>query len=227
MIDLHMHVLPCMDDGSSSIEESAKMLEMSAQQGVKVIAATPHFYADKETPESFLQRRNAAVQKMPQAEQYPQVLLGAEVAYFQGISHCDDLQQMCIGDSKLLLVEMPFYPWSSRMVDEVLALQRNFAITPVLAHVDRYYHKDVLLKFKDILLREEILFQANASSFLPLLTGNRMLSMLKRGEIHFLGSDSHSSTWRPPNMGEAGRRIEKRLSHAALDRLDDMARSFL
>lgn len=45
MIDLHTHILPNVDDGSSSLEESLALLRMLASQGVTLTAATPHFYA--------------------------------------------------------------------------------------------------------------------------------------------------------------------------------------
>ena len=56
MIDFHSHILPGMDDGSSSPEESLAMLEVSAEQGVDEIFATSHFYPDEEDPASFLAR---------------------------------------------------------------------------------------------------------------------------------------------------------------------------
>ena len=43
MTDIHSHILPGMDDGSRSTEESLAMLAASAAQGVRAIAATPHF----------------------------------------------------------------------------------------------------------------------------------------------------------------------------------------
>ena len=55
MIDFHTHILPEMDDGSESVEESIQMLELSAGQGVKWMVATPHFYADREDPKTFLE----------------------------------------------------------------------------------------------------------------------------------------------------------------------------
>ena len=60
MIDLHTHILPNVDDGSSSLEESLALLRMLASQGVTLTAATPHFYATSDTPEKFFRRREAA-----------------------------------------------------------------------------------------------------------------------------------------------------------------------
>ena len=64
MTDIHSHILPGMDDGSRSTEESLAMLAASAAQGVRAIAATPHFYAMENSPEEFLARRAAAVARL-------------------------------------------------------------------------------------------------------------------------------------------------------------------
>ena len=53
MLDIHSHILPKMDDGSSSVEESLKLLRTSAEQGITEIAATPHFYASQYSPQKF------------------------------------------------------------------------------------------------------------------------------------------------------------------------------
>ena len=89
MIDLHSHILPGMDDGSQSPEETAALLGMLQKQGVTTLAATPHFYA-RETPESFLQRREEAAAHLPCTES-PAILLGAEVAYFAGMGSSEAL----------------------------------------------------------------------------------------------------------------------------------------
>ena len=54
VIDFHSHVLPGIDDGSRNSEESLGMLQLSASQGIDVMAATSHFYATEERISSFL-----------------------------------------------------------------------------------------------------------------------------------------------------------------------------
>ena len=60
MIDFHSHILPAIDDGSQSVEESLEMLRALKAQGVDTVIATSHFYATHRSPESYLQRRKAA-----------------------------------------------------------------------------------------------------------------------------------------------------------------------
>ena len=112
MIDFHSHILPGMDDGSKSTQESLEMLDMLRAQGVDTVAATPHFYARENPPEVFLRRRAEAWNRLrPQlTADSPRVLLGAEVRYFQGISHVDRLHDLCLEGQDVLLLEMPFSP---------------------------------------------------------------------------------------------------------------------
>ena len=60
MTDIHTHILPQMDDGSQSAAESLAMLEELARQGITCIAATPHFYAQENSPAEFLRRSRPA-----------------------------------------------------------------------------------------------------------------------------------------------------------------------
>lgn len=142
MIDFHTHILPEMDDGSESVEESIQMLELSAQQGVKWMVATPHFYADREDPKTFLERRHEAHVRLEQGiggrENLPKIMLGAEVRYYEGISQSRELQKLKIEDSNLLLLEMPFIPWSDRMLHELVLAQKRSGLQIVLAHIERY-----------------------------------------------------------------------------------------
>ena len=64
MIDWHSHILPAVDDGSRNAEESIKLLELLAEQGVKTVVATPHFIADNESVEDFLRRRSSSFNEL-------------------------------------------------------------------------------------------------------------------------------------------------------------------
>ena len=140
MIDFHSHILPGMDDGSKSTQESLEMLDMLRAQGVDTVAATPHFYARENPPEVFLRRRAEAWNRLrPQlTADSPRVLLGAEVRYFQGISHVDRLHDLCLEGQDVLLLEMPFSPWPSRTLAELTDLAQRGDLTVVLAHMERY-----------------------------------------------------------------------------------------
>lgn len=212
MIDFHTHILPQMDDGSESAEETAGLLDMLWAQGVTTTIATSHFYATRETPESFLQRRQAALEQMPpMTENRPQVLLGAEVTYFSGISCCEALIPLRIENTKLLLVEMPYGTWTESMIAEICQIPERLGLTPVLAHVNRYKTRTQFPKYKDRLLESGALFQCNADAFYKPQYRRWALQMLKKGYLHMIGSDCHGLTNRPPQLDLAREIIEKKL----------------
>ena len=217
MIDLHTHILPKMDDGSQSPEETKKLLELLKQQGVTELAATPHFYASQEDPESFLRRREKCILSMP--ETTLPIHYGAEVAYFPGMQNCDALTQLQIGTSGLLLVEMPFRTWTNRMVEDICAIPAQLGLTPVLAHVNRYRGLGQFSKHRDYLAVNDILFQCNAEAFTRGPSCRWALKQLKEGFIDFLGSDCHNLTSRAPQMTQASDMIRKKTDSDFLDRL--------
>lgn len=215
MIDIHSHILPGMDDGSRSVEESVKMLEASARQGVRYIAATSHFYAMENSPEQFLRRRAAAAALLQTVwqPQFPRLALGAEVYYFDGISRTDKLDQLKLENTRLLLLEMPFSAWSGRMVTEILDIQSRRDTTVLLAHIERYMAFQKPAVWRE-LLDNGVRMQCNAEFFLHWKTKRKALRMLREGKIHFLGSDCHNVTTRPPRLGEAMEVIDKALGSA-------------
>ena len=118
VIDFHSHVLPGIDDGSRNIETSIEMLRLSRNAGVDRMIATPHFYADEDRIEHFLEKREHAYQSLIEAvtteniSDTPQLLLGAEVAFFDGIGDADKVDRLTIQGTELLLLEMPFRTWT-------------------------------------------------------------------------------------------------------------------
>jgi protein-tyrosine phosphatase len=230
MIDFHAHVLPGMDDGSRSVEESVALLHSAHRQGVTLLAATPHFYAFENDPQHFLRRREAAWQKLSDAldTEMPALRLGAEVQYFEGICNIppDDLAALRLEGSQLLLLEMPFSGWSSRAVADVIELNLRPGIQVLLAHIERYLGV-VDAPAWEQLRQEGVLMQVNASFFLRWQTKGKALRMLKNGQIHLLGTDCHNMESRPPRMEEAAAVIRHKLGPDALRRIDRRGRALL
>lgn len=204
MIDFHSHILPCMDDGSKSAEESLSLLSRLSEQGVTCVVATPHFYAERESVAHFLERRNASFHTLKEVlpATAPTVLLGAEVCYYGGISRLEELASLCVENSRLLLLEMPFTRWTQSVVNEVVDLACRSNLTVVLAHVERYVEWQER-RVWERLQRSGVLFQVNASAFMGFWSRRRMVKWLKAGAVHLLGSDCHSIAHRPPRIGEA------------------------
>jgi protein-tyrosine phosphatase len=221
MYDFHTHILPDLDDGSRSVAESLEMLRESARQGVTHLAATPHFYPDFASPDEFLAKRRISWnQLVPHLEPgMPQIRLGAEVYYYEGICRLNNILSLCIEGTNILLLEMPFAKWSPRMVDGLMELSGRWDIRVLLAHVERYFTYQPE-KIWDVLRQRGVLMQANGEFFLNRRTRRAAIKLLEHGGIHVLGSDCHDMSSRKPNLGETADLITSKLGNDALAALN-------
>jgi len=223
IIDFHSHILPGMDDGSESVEMSIEMLKREAEQGIRQVIATPHFYASSDHPREFLERRAASEARLREAmdrhSDLPQLSVGAEVRFFSGISYSDWLTGLTIDQKKCILIEMPDVPWTDKNYQELERIYENCGIIPVVAHVDRYIGPFRNHGIPERLAELPVLVQANASFFLQPRTKRMAMKMLRKGQIHLLGSDCHNLTDRVPNLGKALEQIRKQLGTDAISRI--------
>ena len=228
MIDFHSHILPGIDDGSRHVEESLALLNQMREQGVTAAVATPHFYADEQSVDSFLQRRAEAYDRLMAqcSDTVPRILLGAEVLYYNGISRLEGLEDLCIDGTRVLLLELPFTRWSSAVTHEVLEIANNMNLTVVLAHIERYMRYQRRGVF-DEFYRNGVIMQVNASYFADRSSRRAALRQLGAGQIHLLGSDCHGVQNRPPRMAEAADVIRKKYGDVLIEELNGYATELL
>ena len=230
MIDWHSHILPGMDDGSRNVPESVNLLKMLRTQYVDTVVATPHFYASVESKEVFLQRRAQCYRKLMEEisseADLPRILLGAEVKYYSGISAREDLRDLCIEGTRLLLLEMPLSEWTEYTIRELNVLACSKDIVVVLAHIERYYSlqkADVWDKLRD----NGILMQVNANFFTGAFTKRKALRLLDEGFVHMIGSDCHGITTRPPVISQAYDFIHKKFGGEFVGQMQEYGQSLL
>ncbi len=230
MTDLHCHILPGMDDGASSAAVSLEMLRMQAEQGMDTVVLTSHFYRYRERPREFLFRRLNAwedlqehLKTLPEDVRIPRLLLGAEVAWVPNIEDLMDLSRFCIGDTKNLLLELPFQPWNEDMIRQIYDMMGHTGITPILAHIERY------IKFQRKDLVEAVFHlgvpvQISSELLLHTFPRRTALKLLRSGRAQFIASDSHNLTTRKPNMGPAIEVLRQKMGEdfvAQMDRRTD------
>ena len=228
MIDFHSHILPGIDDGSRDVGMSLQMLNAMKKQGVETVCATSHFYATQRSVDRFLFRRHEAWEKLkailpPDA---PRILLGAEVLYYPGIAYMEELPSLCLQGTDIVLLEMPFEPWTAYMTREVSDLARRGDVQILLAHIERYFFYQPISVW-DGFLDLGILMQANAEFFLPFKTRRKAMRLLDDGYIHLLGSDAHNMSSRAPNLDKARARIRKVLGPDTLSYIDHLGQQLL
>lgn len=218
MIDFHTHILPMMDDGSQSVEESLAMLKMEQEQGVDTVVVTPHFDMRKESIEEFLARRDMALKKIP-LEEIPGMRLipGTELLYSDvPLRRYENLEALCIG-GRYLLIETLYPEWNETFQKDLqcLILERN--IVPILAHIERYYWVGKNRKVLRTLREDGALLQMNAEFFLHHQTFRKAIRLFQKEKVHLLGSDSHRIDFRTPNLGNAIQKIQEWIGNDTIE----------
>ena len=232
MIDFHSHILPKVDDGSESMEESLEMLRRSYEQGIDTVFLTSHFYAFEDNLESFLKRRDSAYTAMVKTirdlqEPMPRILRGAEILYFPGISGASELACLALENTNCVLVEPPWDEWTSDMLDEIEEMGDRMDLIPVVAHIDRYMDMFDDWTIADQIYERRMLAQVNAAFLISPDTSDFAMQLLRAGKFQLIGSDAHNLTSRPPNIGKAIRRISDAGLSKTLKTFNKKSRSLL
>jgi len=213
-IDFHTHILPAIDDGATDMEMSLNMLNQLQMQSVQTVVLTPHYYSQREPIEKFIDRRNEAVNKLFVAAQSMPIefRIGAEVHFSEYLFNNEDLSALCIDGTKTMLLELPFAKKvDMRVISLIERLCYEYAVTPVLAHIERYPNVLKSNEFINKLVECGCVFQINLSSFTEFGKG-KLLSYAKKGLIGAIGTDSHNLTSRKPNYDDGYRYLSKHLS---------------
>lgn len=233
IIDFHSHILPGIDDGARNLDTSMAMLERIREQKVDYMVATPHFYASKDRMDSFLKKRAHAWELLSVAieergfQDAPQFFHGSEVAFFEGISRADQIDSLTIGDTNLLLLEMPFVPWTAQNVREVEKLITDRNLRVIIAHLERFIWMPGNKKGIQRLLELPVTVQINAESFLDWKHRRSLLKMFRNGTAHILGSDCHGAHHRVPNLLDGRMIIEKKAGAQVLQQIDRQGEQLL
>ncbi|QIP14782.1 histidinol-phosphatase [Spirosoma aureum] len=195
-VDLHSHLLPGLDDGVKSPEDTLICLRQLADWGIQKVITTPHVSRDwYPNGTAAIRQGLATVQELIVQEQLP---LTIEVAaeyllddFFLDFLNKNDI--LFFGNKRYILVETG---WSSpplRLNDMLFRIQTHGYI-PVLAHPERYvyYHTDkaVLMRLRDI----GCLFQLNWMSLCGRYGSHvekQARYLLNQHCIDFIGSDLH------------------------------------
>ena|SRR5213594_1770468 len=201
MIDIHSHILPGIDDGARTLDESLKMAEIAVADGIEQMVATPHVFkglSDDPEPVEVLSRV-AALQAAIAAKL--KILPGSEAHIRHDIAEQAKAQRIStINHHNYLLVEFPQFAVPVG-ADEVFYKLQLQAIHPILVHPER----NIQIQSRPSLVAEYVVrgvfIQVTAMS----VAGEFGTSAKKCAEtllehrcVHFLATDAHRPSKRPP-----------------------------
>ncbi len=189
MIDLHSHVLPGVDDGSRSVQQSARVLRMFANKGITDVACTPHLLASKVAegwPASYEDAWSALATEVPPGMRLHR---GAEVMLDRPVPEAATERKVTLGGSRYLLVEFArMVP--AEIVGRALAEVIRIGLVPVLAHPERYSSCSVptVRAWRDL----GSVIQVDATTLtLPRSRGDRARDIVREGLADILAADNH------------------------------------
>ena len=224
MIDTHLHILPGIDDGPETVEESLALARVLVQEGIHSAIATPHY--NDEFPRRSATEIRARVDDMQYTLDRCGIPLrlfgGHEALIYPGL--VEDIQSdrlATLNGSRYLLLEL----WSSTWIPEterVIFELRSAGIIPVLAHVERYHtiQKDPHRLVR--LLEQGALAQLTASSLSGLwgkTVRHSAETLLKKGLVHCIASDAHGLQKRAPGVLAGLECARKLVDRASIQRM--------
>ncbi len=224
MIDFHTHILPKIDDGAQSLEESLAVLSELEKQGVKTVILTPHYYGRKKSVEQFLEKRERKYDQLIEAYTGKiKLIKGCEC----NLSTCansdfNDFIPLAIEGTKYILIEMAFTPkWEKSLSDKLFKLMNTTNLTPIIAHVELYPAVKANPELAHRLIETGCLLQMNCLSLVDSNKKDLPWALLTHNQIHCIGSDTHNLENRPPLYSLACEKLKESFGEERLNGLQN------
>lgn len=212
MIDIHCHILPCLDDGARNMEEAVEMARIAYSEGITKIVATPHYIEDEICPSRYeINHKIKELQVVLKSENIEiEILTGNEVYLTNFLPlHIKRGNVTTINNTQYILIEFPMFNIPIYTEDVIYNL-KLVGITPIIAHPERYRYvienPNILIKYIDM----GALCQINSGS----ITGKFGKEALKTSKVlishdmvHFVASDGHASRIRAPKLKRAYEKV--------------------
>lgn len=200
MIDIHSHILPCVDDGPKSLAGSVAIVQKLISQGVTDIIATPHYVIDTNyvSPKAQNQRVLAVVKRALEKEGVKvNIFLGNEIYIDDNImSLLKNRRISALADSKYLLVELPLDEEYQNYKD-ILRDLMDAGYKVILAHPERYTILQNDFEVAEELNKMGVLFQCNIASIIGKYgkkAKKTVKKIIKKKMVFTFGSDIHHAS---------------------------------
>lgn len=230
IIDFHTHLLPGIDDGAADIDISKKILAKEILDNVDIIVATPHYYCDRMSIDSFINRRNNALSRLkasiPPDANIPKIIPAAEVYYSHFLNNINDVSKLCIENTDYMLLELPYRKITPDTIDRVIDFSEKNNINIILAHIERYLNY-TSLKNLIPLASAGMLFQVNCDSIVNPKIRGKVFKLINKGYVYALGTDVHNTDTRMALMKESLKLIEKKFNSECVETIMNSSMSIL
>ncbi len=224
MIDIHSHILPNIDDGARSIEETFNLIKEAQKAGFEAIISTSHYmenYYETDVPEREVWVK-AICENLQTKNIETNLYLGNEIYFSDNIIELlEQRKASTINYTSYVLFELPLNAEPMNLYDVVYEMLQ-YKLVPILAHPERYSYvqKDPDLVYD--LIEKGVLMQANYGSIIGQYGEKAQIIVRKFFEnnmVHFLGSDVHRPNTIYPKIPQILREIESIIGSEKLEEL--------
>lgn len=225
MIDFHSHIIPNIDDGSTSMKDTINMINEARQAGFTEIISTSHYIQKYYDLDCFEREKILDIIKKKVSEKKEiniKLYLGSEI-YFtpEIIELVKNKKASTINNTRYLLFELPMNTKPLFVKEMVYELMQNGYI-PIIAHPERYSYVQENIRYIEELAGMGVLFQSNYGSIIGMYGNSAkktLKKLLKNNLISFLGSDVHRTGQIYPKIPKALKKLRKILSIEELEKL--------
>ena len=224
MVDIHHHLLWGVDDGAKDFETSLAMARASAADGVTHVVCTPHANAQYQYDRTANQEKVDELQRRLDGEQI-NLKIGLGCDFHLSYDNVLDAKQtpalFSVNGLNYLMVEIPDYGIAPGLTETFYELQLA-GLTPVLTHPERNPTLQADHTRLGEWMRGGVLVQVTGDSVTGKMgkTAEKMAhALLSKRWVHFLATDAHNVSSRPPRLSEARRIVEKKYGAAYAESL--------
>lgn len=199
--DCHIHLLPNLDNGPTSVAEARAMIDMLRANGCRRALLTPHFYHDRETLTSFLARRKASFHALCEFAGPISGLhfaLSAEVSIVPGVSRLAQLERLLVPHTRILPVELPLGRLDDYVIRELSHLIHKRKIQPMICQTERYFIMMPPSDYEKLVTLPNTLYEFTVSALLDHSVTTEILRLVTANRTVLLGSNAHNAQDRRP-----------------------------
>ncbi|MCU1237751.1 MAG: hypothetical protein JWP63_5718 [Candidatus Solibacter sp.] len=217
MIDIHSHILPGLDDGSKSLEESVAMLRMAAAAGTTDIVASPHANQEYVFDPLVVEQKIGELQAA--AGESPRIHFGCDFHLtLENVEDClRSPGKYSINHRGYMLVEFSDF-FIPKNTGELFSKMIRAGMHPIVTHPERNQLLQRRLPELEAWVSQGAHLQVTAQSFSGRFgnTAKRCAhELMSRGLVQFLASDAHDTRWRTTALDEPMRYVAKEFGDEA------------
>lgn len=214
MVDTHCHIIPKIDDGAKSVEDSIKLIKEAKEAGFTDVIFTPHHITN------YYEATPTEINMLTTTLQNVALKNNINIRFHSGmeIYTCEELVEklkqgklLTLANSNYMLVELPM---NSKLIyaTEILSVIKSLGYTVIIAHPERYSYVQEDINYAKDLVDNDFLLQCNYASIIGFYGAHAketLKKLLKLNLVSFFGTDVHRPNSIYNDMPKIIRKLEK------------------